>query len=70
MSKKSRKPNYPMPDVAKSNDDWRAEDDARTLVNAEKIKADKPRYQAACRKCKEQMNAHQNILAAKSTKSM
>jgi hypothetical protein len=33
--------------------DWMAEGDLRTLIEAEKIKKDKPRYAAAMKKCKQ-----------------
>lgn len=40
---------------------WQAEDDLRTLINAEKIKADKARLAAAMKKHKEQMKALEAI---------
>ena len=36
--------------------EWRAEDDARTLANAQEIKADKRRLSAAVRKARELAN--------------
>lgn len=36
--------------AADSEKDWRAEDDLRTLINAEKIKADAVRMKAAMKK--------------------
>lgn len=33
--------------MSKSDDDWRAESDLETLMAAERIKKDKPRYQKA-----------------------
>lgn len=39
--------------MAKEEKDWRAEDDLRTLIEAEKIKADKPRLKAAMTKKRE-----------------
>lgn len=38
-----------------SDDDWKAESDLRTLVEAEKIKKDKKRFAAAQAKAKEQL---------------
>jgi hypothetical protein len=35
--------------------DYQAECDMRSLIEAKKIMADKPRYAAALKKCKEQM---------------
>ena len=36
-------------------DDWRAEDDMRTLARAEEVKNDPARYKAALAKAKEKM---------------
>ena len=49
-----------------SEKDWEAESDLRTLVDAEKIKADPKRVKAAMAKRKEQMDALQNISKANS----
>lgn len=38
-----------------SDEDWRAESDLRTLIEAEKIKKDKKRFAAAQAKAKDQM---------------
>jgi len=38
-----------------SDDDWRAESDLRTLIEAEKIKKDKKRYAAAKEVAKNQL---------------
>lgn len=43
--------------------DWRAEDDMRTLINAQKIQADPKRLKAAMAKAKEQMAALKKINA-------
>lgn len=37
--------------------DWMAEEDLRTLVNAEKIRADETRFKAAMKKCGEMKKA-------------
>lgn len=39
------------------SDDWRAESDLRTLIEAEKIKADKARYKRALAK-RDEMRGH------------
>lgn len=41
--------------TAKMDKDYQAECDMRSLIEAKKIMADKPRYAAALKKCKEQM---------------
>ena len=41
--------------ISAEEKNWRAEDDLRTLIEAEKIKADKSRLRAAMAKKKEQM---------------
>lgn len=40
------------PRISKEDADWRAEDDARTLAQAEAIKADKKRMSAAAKKAR------------------
>lgn len=45
----------------KEEQDWRAEDDLRTLVSAEKIRSDEPRFKAAMKKCAEMKKALGNI---------
>jgi len=45
---------------------WRAESDARTLVEAQEIKADRPRHKAALKCLKEQAAATQKALDAES----
>lgn len=54
------------PAVAKAMDcapdsEWRAEDDLRTLISAEKIKSDKARMAAAMKKRDEMKKAITNI---------
>lgn len=41
--------------------EWRAEDDLRTLISAEKIKADKPRMDRAMKKHKEMKAAMMKV---------
>lgn len=41
--------------------DWQAESDLRTMIEAEKIKADKPRLKAAMAKRKEMQKALSNV---------
>lgn len=41
------------PTAMRQEDEWQAEDDLRTLINAEKIKADKKRLAAAMKKKRE-----------------
>lgn len=48
-----------------SEGDWRAESDLRTLIEAEKIKADKPRLKAALAKKDEQAKALNSLEAKK-----
>lgn len=43
--------------MAKQEKEWRADSDLRTLIEAEKIKKDKPRYNAA-------MKIHKDMMAA------
>ncbi len=45
--------------------EYRADSDLRLLIEAEKIKKDKPRYAAAMKMHKEQLDALQNIAKAK-----
>lgn len=40
---------------------WQAESDVRTLIDAEKIKADKPRLRRAMKMAKEQADALKNV---------
>lgn len=51
-----------MPKISKEEQDWRAEDDARTLANAEEIKADKARLSRAKKKLRQ--NAKNAMTAA------
>ena len=48
MAKKSAAADKPV--AAKADDDWRAEGDLRTLIEAEKIRKDAGRYKAAMAK--------------------
>lgn len=43
--------------MSKSDDQWRIEDDARTLIRAAEIKLDKPRYRKALVEVKKQAKA-------------
>ena len=47
----------------KDENDWQAEDDSRTLVRAEEIKADKARLKRALAKVKEQSAALEKVTA-------
>lgn len=48
--------------AAKAEDDkWRAESDMRTLIEAEKIKGDKTRFDAAMKCSREQRKAMESI---------
>lgn len=51
-----------IPTISKEEQEWRAEDDARTLTQAEEIKADKARYARAKKKLRQ--NAKDAITAA------
>lgn len=42
--------------------DWQAQQDMRTLIDAEKIKKDKARYKAACNCAKEEMAARAKLV--------
>ena len=53
-----------MPIESQSDKDYRAEDDLRTLISAEKIKRDKPRMKAAMGKHKEMLAAMKNVEGA------
>ena len=44
---------------------WRADGDLRTLIEAEKIKKDKPRFNAAMKMHKEMMTAMKGIEGSK-----
>ena len=48
-----------------SDEDFRAEDDVRTLINAEKIKKDRGRMSAALKKGREQRDALANVVDKK-----
>ena len=45
---------------------WRAEDDARTLIRAEEVKADKGRLKAALKNLKEQQSQNKAVIQANS----
>lgn len=45
---------------------WRAEDDARTLIRAEEVKADKGRLKAALKILKEQQSQNKAVIQANS----
>ena len=47
--------------MAKDEKEYMADSDLRTLIEAEKIKKDKPRYAAAMKKHKEMMAAMEGI---------
>lgn len=49
-----------------SDQDWRAESDLRTLIEAEKIKKDKKRFAVAQAKAKEQMLEVANVASEES----
>jgi len=49
------------PAMAKQEKEWRADSDLRTLIEAEKIKKDKPRYTAAMKVHKDMMAAMEKI---------
>lgn len=48
------------------NDNWQAEQDMRTLMDAHKIRADKPRHKAAKAHAKRQLAAMQQVAAGAS----
>lgn len=48
-------------EAVKQEKEWKADSDLRTLIEAEKIKKDKPRYAAAMAMRKQQIAALQNI---------
>ncbi len=47
--------------VVDSDKDWEADNDCRTLIEAQEIKADKKRMKAAMVKAKEKMKALKNV---------
>lgn len=47
--------------MSKEEKDWRAEEDLRTLIEAEKIKKDKARLKAAMAKKREKVKALQDL---------
>ena len=49
---------------ASSDDDWRADEDMRTLARAEEIRKDPKRYKAAMEKAKEKLAEIQSLLDA------
>ncbi len=50
-------------------DKWRAESDARTLIEAAEIRADKPRLKAAIAFSKVKMQQHKGIVQDAATES-
>lgn len=48
-------------EMAKQEKEWAAESDLRTLIEAEKIKKDKPRYAAAMKRRDEMVAAMKNV---------
>jgi hypothetical protein len=50
-----------VPGVSVDDKEFEAEQDVRTLLNAEKIKGDKPRLKRAMAKAKEQMKALEKV---------
>ena len=53
----------PHPPVSAEDKEFRAEQDVRTLIDAEKIKGDAPRFKRAMAKAREQMKALRNVQA-------
>lgn len=51
----------PHPPVSDEDKEFKAEQDVRTLVDAEKIKADAPRLKRAMTKAREQMKALRKV---------
>ena len=49
--------NYPEGPSKADEQKWQAEDDVRTLVEAEEIRKDKPRFKRAMKAAKEKMAA-------------
>lgn len=49
--------------MMKSEKDWQAEDDLRTLMEAKKIKADKTRYMAAIAKGRERLDGLMKLVS-------
>lgn len=47
----------------KSEDEWRVEDDLRTLMRAEEVKKDPKRHKAALAKAKEKLTELQSLQA-------
>ena len=49
--------------MGKSDKEWMAEDDLRTLMEAKKIKADKTRYMAAIAKGRERLDGLMKLVS-------
>jgi len=49
--------------ISKDEQNWRAEDDLRTLMEAKKIKADKTRYMAAIAKGRERLDGLMKLVS-------
>ena len=49
--------------MSKDEQNWRAEDDLRTLMEAKKIKADKARYMAAIAKGRERLDGLMKLVS-------
>ena len=64
MAKKAKKSKSATA-VVDSDEDFRAEQDMRTLINAEKIKKDRGRMSAALKKGKEQRVALESVIDKK-----
>jgi hypothetical protein len=64
MAKKTKKSKSVVADVS-SDTDFHAENDMRTLIDAEKIKKDKGRMSAALKKGKEQRVALESVIDKK-----
>ena len=64
MAKKTKKSKSVGVDVPLDTD-WQAENDMRTLIDAEKIKKDKGRMSAAMKKGKEQRVALESVIDKK-----
>jgi hypothetical protein len=57
-----------MVDISAEEKQWRAESDARTLVEAQEIRKDKDRYKRAKTKLKEQVNSTLTAAAEENVK--
>jgi hypothetical protein len=51
-----------IPTISADEKNWRAQSDMDALIRANEIKADKPRYEAACKVAKEKAQEIQTIV--------